>query len=156
MSIAYLCLGSNLGDREMLLGQARERISRLRDTSILQASQVLETKAYGLTEQPDFLNQVLEISTGLCPHDLLRSLLGIEAELGRTRDLKWGPRLIDIDILLMDELIISDSELCLPHPDFHNRDFAVRLLCEIAPELIHPTLKIPISRLLDEPDNGGI
>lgn len=156
MSIAYLCLGSNLGDRAGIMEKAIREISGLENCSILRQSAMIETKAYGLTDQPDFLNSVIEIRTTLEAHALLKELLRIETELGRTRGIKWGPRLIDIDILIMDDLVISDSELCLPHPDFHRRRFALVLLAELAPNLIHPSINKPISQLLNELDNGGI
>jgi len=155
MMKAYLCLGSNQGDSESIIAKAVTMIAALPDCEISNRSSLITNKAYGFVDQPDFVNQVLEIETKLEGHDLLRKLLGIETKLGRKRDLKWGPRLIDIDILLLGDLIITDTELCIPHPDFHNREFALRLLLELEPYLLHPTIKKTVTELYQELKQGG-
>jgi 2-amino-4-hydroxy-6-hydroxymethyldihydropteridine diphosphokinase len=153
---AYLCLGSNLGDSKALMLEAAEQISRLEDSSVTRASSIIETEPYGKSDQPVFLNQVLELETSLDPLTLLRMLLDIETRMGRIRTVKWGPRTIDIDILLMEDTIYMDDELCLPHPDFHRRYFALELLMELDPELLHPVFNKSISELYHELRNGGI
>ncbi len=153
---AHICLGSNLGDSKALMQEAREAISQLAHCSLLKASAMIETKPYGMTDQPVFLNQVLEIETDLDPLTLLRKLLDIETGMGRVRTVKWGPRTIDIDILLMEDTIYMDDELCLPHPDFHRRDFALELLMELDPDLLHPVFNKSISELHHQLRNGGI
>lgn len=152
----FLCLGSNLGQREMLLDEAVSQIAELPGVSMGRASRVLETKPYGKTEQADFLNQVVEIFTGMEEHLLLEQLLEIEGRLGRVRAEKWGPRLIDIDIMLIDNLICRDERLTVPHPDFHNRAFALELLCELEPGLWHPVLNKTMQELLNDLNQGGI
>ncbi|HNX37941.1 MAG TPA: 2-amino-4-hydroxy-6-hydroxymethyldihydropteridine diphosphokinase [Candidatus Cloacimonadota bacterium] len=152
----YLCLGSNQGDSEALIAKAESMIDALPGCGVVERSGVILNKAYGFTDQPDFINQVLAIETELEAHELLRQLLMIETKLGRKREQKWGPRLIDIDILLLGDLVITDTELCLPHPDFHNREFALRLLIELEPELLHPTIKKTVTELYQELEQGGI
>ena len=144
---AYLCLGSNLGDSKALIASAIELIETLPQTQVLRKSSLIETEPYGLTDQPRFWNRIVELETAIAPHDLLHQLQSFESSLGRIRDVKWGPRLIDIDILLLDDLIVNDPELTLPHPDFHNRDFALKLLAELIPEYKHPIIKKTIAEL---------
>ncbi len=138
MAIVYIGLGSNLGNREHFLTQAKERINRLPGTGILAESSVEETDPVGYTSQPRFLNQVIKIETGLPQHDLLDTLLTIETELGRTRGIPMGPRNIDCDILLYDALVIDDERLTVPHAGIRNRPFVLRQLLEIDGELRDP------------------
>ncbi len=153
---ALLCLGSNLGPRETLIYQALEEIKLLPQSALGRLSSLIETEPYGLKEQPPFMNQVAELFTDLEPAELLASLLAIESKLGRIRVQKWGPRLIDIDILLMDKIIYKDEFLVLPHPDFHRRDFALKLLIELEPELVHPVLDKSLQELYQDLKMGGI
>ena len=149
MNKAYLLTGGNLGDRERNLRQAIKQIS-LSAGTLLKESALYETAAWGLENQPRFLNQALVFETTLPPERLLVELLEIEQQIGRVRKEKYGPRLIDIDILLYDDLIVSSPSLKLPHPELANRRFALTPLAEIAGNLIHPVSGKSISQLLEE------
>lgn len=127
---AAVALGSNLGDRDTNLAQAREAIGRLAGTQIVAASGVEETEPLG-PPQPRYKNQMLLVETDLAPRDLLEALLAIEVAMGRERREKWGPRLIDCDIVLYGEQQVSDADLAIPHPELPNRDFWLRELAEL-------------------------
>lgn len=143
----YLALGSNLGDRQRNLEEARERMTAFLD--ITRVSSIYETEPVGVKEQPWFLNQVLAATTLLSPVDLLRRVKKIETEMGRTEGIRFGPRPIDIDILFYDRLIELSPILTIPHPRLHERAFVLTPLSEIAPDLIHPRLRVPIRTLLE-------
>lgn len=145
----HLLLGSNLGDRAMTLDNAVKEIEALPKTRLVIEGEKRETKAYGKEDQPDFINQALQIESGLKPDELMTSLLRIEEKLGRVRKERWGERSIDIDILLAEDTIIEDELITLPHYDLHNRLFALELLAEIAPKALHPKMNISISELRD-------
>ena len=149
MNISYLLIGGNQGDRLDRLATAREYISSA-GGHIRKASALYETAAWGKIDQPDFLNQALEVATGLEAPEWLSTLLGIERKMGRRRDEKYGPRIIDIDILFFNNSIIHLPQLTIPHPEIQNRRFALVPLEEIAPLLIHPELKSTIRELLAE------
>jgi len=149
MNKAFLLLGGNLGKREQNLEAARENIN-LHCGTIVKTSSLYETAAWGNTEQPSFLNQALEIRTSLTAVQLIRSILKVEKQMGRTRQEKYGPRLIDIDILLFNNDIHNLKFLKVPHPEMQNRRFALLPLQEIAPGIIHPVLNKSITALLDE------
>lgn len=149
MNIAYILTGGNLGDRQNNLAQAKELIGQQCGT-ISRASALYETAAWGNTEQPAFLNQALQIETKLNARQLIRRLLKIEKQMGRERKEKYGPRIIDIDILLFNEEIHNYPLLKLPHPEMQNRRFALLPLAEIAAGTIHPVLRKTISELLHE------
>jgi len=138
MNIAYLGLGSNLQDPLLQLQQALLKLSLIPELRIIQTSSFYRTKPYGVAHQPDFINAVAQIETALVPHALLKTLLEIEKELGRVREQKWGPRIIDLDILLYEDQIINTPELTLPHPGLHQRSFVLYPLAEITPNLILP------------------
>lgn len=140
MTGIYLSLGTNLGDREQNLFRACELLT-FKGIIIKKASSVYQTAAWGKTDQPDFLNQVIEVDTALNPYFLLKKINNIEATMGRVRIEKWGERLIDIDILYYNDQVITDEYLSLPHPEIENRRFILEPLVEIAPKIIHPTLK---------------
>lgn len=144
----YLSLGSNVGDREEALEQAREKLSQ-EIGQIQKASGVIETLPWGNTNQGSFLNQVVVISTDIRPSVLLDAILHIEEELGRVRFEKWGPRRIDIDIVLYGSIVYQSDLLEIPHPYMHQRRFVLEPLAEINPKLIHPVLGISIEDLLN-------
>jgi len=130
MTRAWLALGSNLGDRAAYLASARAALER-EGIQILTASTVLETEPVGVTEQPAFLNQVLEVETQLQPRSLLDTVKRLERDLGRSPGPRWGPREIDIDILRYQGLQVDEPGLTIPHPEIGHRPFLRRLLAEI-------------------------
>jgi 2-amino-4-hydroxy-6-hydroxymethyldihydropteridine diphosphokinase len=148
-TIAYIGLGSNVGDRAHQINAALDRLRRTEGISVIKVSRFLENPAVGgPPNAPAFLNAVAELHTTLGSHALLQTLLEIERALGRVRREKWAPRRIDLDILLFGNQIISSDELIVPHPLMHERRFVLQPLAEIAPEVIHPTLLISIRDLL--------
>lgn len=149
MNKAYLLTGGNLGNRVENLVQARDLIAA-RCGKIANESAFYETAAWGMEDQPAFLNQALCLITDIPPVDLMMELLAIEQEIGRVRDQKYGPRKIDIDMLLYDEEVIDTAELMLPHPQLPHRRFALTPLAEIAPRLVHPLSGKTITRLLKD------
>ena len=149
MNKAYLLTGSNLGDREQYLATARSLINEQCGT-IVTASSLYETAAWGKTDQPSFLNQALELETPLNARQLIRRILKVEKIMGRIRDEKYGPRLIDIDILLFNNEKHNYQFLKIPHPEMPNRRFALLPLAEIAADIIHPVLNKTINELLKE------
>lgn len=153
MNKAYLLTGGNLGDREQNLATAREFINQQCGT-IIAASSLYETAAWGNVDQPSFLNQALEISTSLNARQLIRCILKVEKLMGRVRAEKYCPRLIDIDILLFNNEKHNYPLLKLPHPEMQNRRFALLPLAEIAPDRVHPVLNKTISALLMECKDG--
>jgi len=149
MNTAYLLTGGNLGERVHNLAMARELVAA-QTGNIIAASSLYETAAWGNTDQPAFLNQAIMIETPLNARQLIRRILKIEKKMGRIREEKYGPRLIDIDILLFNNEKHNYQFLKLPHPEMQNRRFALLPLAEIAPEIIHPVLKKTITELLQE------
>ncbi|MET3979443.1 2-amino-4-hydroxy-6-hydroxymethyldihydropteridine diphosphokinase [Mucilaginibacter sp. UYP25] len=135
----FLLLGSNLGNRKSFLHMAIEHVGQEVGT-IIQKSPVYETQSWGKTDLPDYLNQVILLQTTLTAQQVLEKVLGIEIELGRTREERWGSRTIDIDILFYGDEIINDENLTVPHPQLHNRKFTLEPLGMIAPDFIHPVL----------------
>jgi len=146
---ACILLGSNLEDRSRLL-QSAERYIQAGIGKIICSSHVYATKAWGLTEQPDFLNKVIQVETSLSPLELLERLLDIENKMGRIRDVKWGPRIIDLDLLFYDDLVYKDAELTIPHPGIPYRKFTLTPLLEILPDLIHPVFGKSIRELAEK------
>jgi len=149
MALAYLLLGSNLGHRFSYLHQAQQLVST-HCGEIINQSSIYETAAWGLTNQPSFYNQVIILQTDIEPQQLMQSLLEIEEKIGRKREIKYGPRIIDIDILLIDDLICNTQLLELPHPFLPERRFALLPLSEVAPKLIHPLNFKSIQQLLED------
>lgn len=149
MSTAYLLIGGNLGNKMAYLQQATQLIQQSCG-NIVHSSAIYETAAWGVTDQPSFYNQAIVLETSLAPETLMQQLLQIEEEMGRKRMVKMGPRIIDLDILLIDDVVMSTGLLTLPHPALPFRRFALLPLCEIAPALIHPVLHRSISQLLEE------
>jgi 2-amino-4-hydroxy-6-hydroxymethyldihydropteridine diphosphokinase len=121
--IAYLALGSNMGQREVFLAQARKGIARLRRTRILGETEAEETAPLGPVPQSPFLNQMIAIETELSPRELLEEIHRLEAEAGRVRDVRWGPRTLDIDIVLFEHQSVRAPDLTVPHPELANRSF---------------------------------
>jgi 2-amino-4-hydroxy-6-hydroxymethyldihydropteridine diphosphokinase len=139
-----------MGDRELNLLRAVAEIGRIPDSKVTGLSSFYETSPVGVTNQPSFYNAVLRLNTALPPHELLERLLRIETDIfGRTRTTRWGPRRIDLDLLLHGETAISDDKLILPHPRISERRFVLQPLCDIAPELVHPLLGCSVIKLLD-------
>ena len=137
MTVAYLALGSNLGDRQAFLTRAAEELER-RGARVLRSSGVRETEPYGVTDQPRFLNQVLEVEWQRGPRELLDTAKAVEAALGRTPTYRWGPREIDIDILLFGDLELSEEGLVIPHPGLADREFVRIPLAELRPDILAP------------------
>jgi 2-amino-4-hydroxy-6-hydroxymethyldihydropteridine diphosphokinase len=152
----FLLLGSNENDRLKYLTQAKQQItSTVGD--IVKQSAIYETQPWGNFNQQDFLNQVIEISTSLSPEELLDATMKIETELGRVRAERWGPRKIDIDILLYGEIVIHSPRLEIPHPAIPDRRFTLVPFSEIAGDVIHPVNRKTIENLLKEcPDEQGV
>ena len=142
----YLSLGSNMGDREANLQEARDRLEQFVGKIALQSS-LYETEPWGLEEQDSFYNQVIMLNTQLKPREVLESTSRIEKNMGRKRKEKYGPRLIDIDILLYANYVVKDQGLYIPHPEMHKRNFVLIPLMEIKPDLEHPTQKMTIAEL---------
>ena len=147
--IAHLSIGSNLGDSDSYLNFAITELGKNKHTRVTKVSSFHVTEPYGGVEQPDFLNAALEIETLLTPCELLEFTSSIENSAGRTRDIHWGPRTLDIDIIFYDDVIISEQRLTIPHIEAHKRFFVLEPLCEIAPYKIHPILKKSISQLCE-------
>ncbi len=150
MPLAYLGLGSNIGNKIGYIRRSLVALSRLPKTKITKVSSLYETEPYGKKEQPWFINIVVEILTELSPLELFKKCKSIETKLGRQKRERWAEREIDIDILLYDDIVLSTPELQIPHPDMHNRRFVLIPLSEIAPNAIHPIFKKSISELLIE------
>lgn len=151
----FLLLGSNLGNRELFLQQAVQLIEQ-NIAPVTKASGIYETQSWGKTDEPDYLNQVVQLQTELPAQTVLERILNIEIMLGRKRDLKWGSRIIDIDILFYGDKIINEPGLIVPHPELHNRRFTLEPLEELAPDLIHPVLKRSVLKLKKELKDGLI
>ncbi|HEX2609056.1 MAG TPA: 2-amino-4-hydroxy-6-hydroxymethyldihydropteridine diphosphokinase [Flavisolibacter sp.] len=147
MKEAFLLIGGNMGDRIHILAQARQAIEQ-QAGALLHRSHIYETEAWGKTDQEAFLNQALHIATSLNPADLLVTLLRIEESLGRKRTIKYGPRLIDIDIIFYEDQVIHQPNLTLPHPEMQHRRFVLVPLAELAPGKIHPILKQTVAQIL--------
>lgn len=146
-SLAYLSLGSNVGDREAHL---RDALARLGATGrVVAVSSFYETEPVEFTRQPWFLNCAVALETSKTPLQLMSEILSIEEEMGRRRVQKKGPRSIDIDILMFEDIVMDSKELTIPHPAMQQRRFVLEPLAEIAPELLHPIFKKTISELRD-------
>jgi 2-amino-4-hydroxy-6-hydroxymethyldihydropteridine diphosphokinase len=149
MMNVFLLLGSNLGDRTAYLQQAIAAIEN-EVAPVTKTSSVYETQSWGKTNQPDYLNQVVLLQTDLSAQTILQKIWNIEWAIGRVREEKWGPRIIDIDILFYGDEIIDEPQLKVPHPELHTRRFTLEPLTEIAPDMVHPVLDKTILQLKDE------
>lgn len=145
----YIGIGSNLGSRK---DNCRKAIGLLSEygITIIRASSMYDTEPWGVKEQPRFINMVVEAKTSLDPRRLLDALKDIEKRMGRVWSEKYGPRLIDLDIILFDDLVLNEPDLKIPHPHMHERDFVMRPLREIAPEVVHPVLGKRITELFSQ------
>jgi 2-amino-4-hydroxy-6-hydroxymethyldihydropteridine diphosphokinase len=151
-TVAYLSLGSNIGDREAHLRDALARLQR--EGRLIAVSSFYETEPVEVTDQAWFLNCAVGLETSVPPPELMRSLLRIEQEMGRKRIQKKGPRTIDIDILLFGDAVVNTPELTIPHPAMHERRFVLEPLAEIAPDARHPVLKKTIRELREALPSG--
>ena len=154
MKTIFIALGTNLGDRLANLRAAIESLAP--DVSVVKESTIYETPPWGFTEQPAFLNMVIQAETSLNPRALLDYLKKREDELGRVKNFRNGPRQIDLDILFYDDLVLDEEKLTLPHPRLHERAFVLVPLADIAPEFEHPLLKRTIVELLRDVDTSEI
>ena len=155
-TIAYIGIGSNLGTPGKNCIEAIEKISRTKDIKIISRSSFYQTEPIGEVQQDWFVNSAIKIKTSLSPTHLLSALLNIESVMGRTREEKWGPRLIDLDLLFNGNLILGKKDLTLPHPEIQKRKFVLIPMSEIAESLVHPTLKKTIKTLLQESSDGTV
>ncbi len=155
MPTAYIGIGSNLGNREQNCLDAVKLLSNEK-VIIRKRSSMHETEPWGIKDQPRFMNMVIEVETGLEPGKLLKILKNIETKMGRTSTYRWGPRIIDLDLLFYNDLVIDAPDLQVPHPLMHEREFVLRPLAEIAPDKAHPVLKKTIKELLqNKPQRHG-
>jgi len=152
---AYVGLGSNLGDRSAHLLLGLSALSRLPDTHLLRLSPVYETEPVG-PPQPPYLNLVAELETELAPRALLGEMLAIERALGRERRERWGPRTLDLDLLLYGDLVLEEEGLTVPHPRLHQRAFVLVPLLDLLPEGRHPLLGQSFRELLASLDTSGV
>ncbi len=152
---AYLGLGSNLGDREAALHAVQDAVTDTPGLWLLAASREYETAPYGNLNQPHFLNAVLKIRTTHTPRKLLLFCEALEAAQGRVKTEHWGPRTLDVDILLYGDTVLESETLTIPHPDLHRRDFVLRPLCELAPYLHHPRFHAQMRTLLARLESAG-
>lgn len=143
----YLSLGSNIGNKRKNLLEAIRKIGELENTEVVKSSTILETEPFGYLEQDNFLNACLEVKTLMTAQEFLKEILQIELDMGRVREIKWGPRIIDIDILFYDKEIIEEDNLAVPHPWICEREFVLDPLSEIATNYIHPLEKKTITML---------
>jgi 2-amino-4-hydroxy-6-hydroxymethyldihydropteridine diphosphokinase len=148
MSIAFLGLSTNLKNKKANLKIAKKKLHL--ECKILKESSIYETESWGISNQPDYLNQVVKITTELTPQKLLKFILKIELEMGRKRKYKFAPRIIDIDILFYDQKILKTDSLQIPHPYISERNFVLAPLNELNPNFIHPVLKLSINQLFQQ------
>jgi 2-amino-4-hydroxy-6-hydroxymethyldihydropteridine diphosphokinase len=147
-AIAYLGLGANLGDAKATIARAIEMIAGLPGTRVLARARLYRTKPVGPPGQPDYANTAVKIATGLSPRALLDAVKGIERALGRVPSERWGPRVIDVDLLLFGESSVAEPELTIPHAELANRRFVLAPLFDLAPELVVPGLGKNVRALL--------
>jgi 2-amino-4-hydroxy-6-hydroxymethyldihydropteridine diphosphokinase len=154
LEVIYLSLGTNLGNRVENLDAVKKEL--IREVTILSCSPIYETEPWGYLDQPDFLNQVLAVETELSPVELLEFIKKVEKKIGRKPNFRYGPRIVDIDILLYGDRIIQDQDLVIPHPSLRERAFVLIPLADLNPELIYPGTELSISDLLQGVDPAGV
>ena len=145
---AFIGAGANLGEPVRQIRQAKDALQKSPGVRLLGASSLYRTQPMGPIAQPPFVNAVFSLECGMSPQDLLALLLSVEEKMGRIRRERWGPRVIDLDLLFFDEAIISEQGLEVPHPRLHERRFVLTPLVEIAPDVVHPVLKKSASDIL--------
>ena len=148
----FLGFGTNLGDRKKNLSQALNTLNDRPDLAVLRTSSIYETEPWGLADQPSFLNIVAEIATSIPPGELLERVKKLEQDMGREDGPRFGLRLIDIDILLLEDQVVDEPDLTVPHARLHERAFVLVPLAELAPELVHPVLDVSIGSLAEKVD----
>lgn len=146
---AYISIGSNMGNKEENLNNAVKKIEEINGVKVSKVSSYITTEPWGNENQDEFLNGALKVETYLTPKELMTELLRIESELGRVREVKWGPRVIDLDIILFDDIVSNDEFVIIPHPLMHLRDFVLAPLNEIAPYALHPLKNKRVFELLE-------
>ena len=152
--VCFVGLGSNMDDPASQCLKAFDSISAIMGVKLLRRSSLYRTEPVGFPDQDWFINAVAEIRTVLSAHELLRALQSIEKDMGRITDIKWGPRIIDLDILLYGQDIIHEEYLIIPHPELHKRRFVLVPLCEIASYVIHPAFGVSMRGLMDRLEDG--
>lgn len=153
MTTVFLGLGSNRGDRKKNILKAIELLKKS-GQKVLRLSSLRETKPYGYKKQKKFLNAAVKLKTKLLPSELLELCKKIETKIGRTKSFRWGPRVIDVDILFFGKKIIKNKKFTIPHIDLHNRNFVLSSLMEIAPNFVHPVLKKRVSEMYSALKSG--
>ena len=146
----YVAFGSNMGERNQYIKKAIAALQLQEDSRVLKVSSIIETEPYGVTEQDKFLNGVLKMETKLTPWELLDYLHRIEADANRERKIHWGPRTLDLDILLYDDMVLQEDNLCIPHVDMQNRVFVLAPMAEIAPYKRHPVFGLTMKEMLSQ------
>lgn len=156
MNKAFISIGSNIGDRKRFLKEAIDTLNEHQHMEVRAVSSLYETAPVGYTDQSDFLNVAVAIETSLTAHELLAVCQSIEQTLGRERTIRWGPRTVDLDILLFNDDDINTENLIVPHPRMHERGFVLIPLLEIDSDLMHPVLQVELSTLEAAEDDSVV